>query len=105
MAFRPLSRRAALKSIGVSIALPFLEAMLPRARAAQAAADSFPKRMVFVYFPNGALPAAWKTTGEGRDFKLEGTLAALEPLKSNLIVFSNLADAQARGGGAHACTL
>ena len=48
---------------------------------------------------------AWKPTGEGRDFQLGRTLAALERFKSEMIVFSNLADAHARGGGAHACTM
>ena len=40
MAFRPISRRTALKGLGVSIALPFLEAMAPTAAAAEAAAQS-----------------------------------------------------------------
>src|SRR5215467_9253837 len=107
MALRQLSRRAALKGMGVSIALPFLEAMLPRtvSAAAKSAADSFPRRLVFVYFPNGALMRNWKPTGEGRDFQLSRTLSAFEPFKSNLTVLANLADANARGGGAHACTM
>ncbi len=61
--------------------------------------------MVFVYFPNGVITQAWKPTGEGQDFQLGRTLSALERFKSNMIVFGNLADAQARGGGAHACTM
>ena len=108
MTFRTLSRRSALKGIGVSIALPLLEAMTPAiasAQAAQAAANSIPKRLVFVYFPNGVITQAWKPTGEGREFQLGRTLSALERFKSNMIVFGNLADAQARGGGAHACTM
>ena len=108
MAIQQLSRRAALKGLGVTIALPFLEAMLPRAAgamAAQTAATSFPRRMVFLYFPNGVLMRHWKPTGEGREFQLGRTLSALERFKSNMIVFANLADANARGGGAHACTM
>ena len=35
MTFLPLSRRSALKGMGVSIALPFLEAMLPRTVSAR----------------------------------------------------------------------
>jgi hypothetical protein len=113
MTLRPLSRRTALKGMGVSISLPLLEAMLPRSACEagaptarqQAAAGASPRRMVFVYFPNGVITQAWKPTGEGRDFQLGRTLAALERFKSNMIVFANLADAQARGGGAHACTM
>ena len=71
MAFQPLSRRTALKGLGVSIALPFLEVMTPRAKAAGAAVGNFPRRLVFVYFPNGVWMDAWKSSGEGRDFTLQ----------------------------------
>src|SRR5689334_17116390 len=104
MAFRPISRRTALKGLGVTIALPFLEAMVPSARAAATAAKTAPpRRMVFVYFPNGAKMDFWKTpSADG--FELGPTLEALQPYKSNMLVFENLADANAKGGGAHACT-
>jgi hypothetical protein len=106
MIHRPISRRTALKGMGVSIALPLLEAMAPiKLKAAEATAKSFPRRLVFVYFPNGVWMDAWKTTGEGRDFQLGPTLSALAPFKSQMLVFSNLADKNARGGGAHACTM
>ena len=65
MPFRPISRRTALKGLGVSIALPFLEAMVPTARAAVAAATAAPRRLVFVYFPNGVKTEYWKSNGEG----------------------------------------
>src|SRR5690349_4821517 len=103
MAFRPISRRTVLKGLGVSIALPFLEAMVPTTRAAQEAAKAAaPRRMVFVYFPNGVKTEYWNCTGEGADFEFGPTLKALEPYKKDLLVFSNLADANAKGGGAHA---
>lgn len=107
MIYRPLSRRTALKGLGVSIALPFLESMTPlsKLRAAEEAAGEFPRRMVFVYFPNGAWMDAWKSTGEGADFTLGPTLSPFEPFKSQMLVFSNLADKNAKGGGAHACTM
>src|SRR5947209_13224258 len=106
MIHRPISRRAALKGMGVTIALPFLESLTPLAplRAAEAA-TGLPRRMVFVYFPNGVWMDAWKSTGEGADFKLGPTLSAFEPYKSQMLVFSNLADKNAKGGGAHACTM
>jgi len=78
--------------------------MVPRARAAAAAASA-PRRLVFVYFPNGVKTDYWQSTGEGPDFELGRTLKAFEPFKSNMLVFSNLADANARGGGAHASTM
>jgi hypothetical protein len=105
MAFRRISRRAALKGLGVTVALPLLEAMTPVARAADAATKPLPRRLVFVYFPNGVKTEFWKSQGEGADFELGETLSALKPFKSNMLMFSNLADANARGGGAHACTM
>lgn len=108
MAFRRLSRRTALQGMGVSIALPFLEVMTPGTvalKAAEGAASGFPNRMVFVYFPNGVWMDGWRSTGEGSDFELGSTLSAFEPFKSQMLVFSNLADKNAKGGGAHACTM
>ncbi len=108
MAFRLLSRRTALQGLGVSIALPLLETMAPQAaglKASEAAAGAPPRRLVFVYFPNGVFMDAWKTTGEDSDFQLGPTLSAFERFKSNMLVFSNLADKNAKGGGAHACTM
>jgi hypothetical protein len=107
MIHRPLSRRVALKGLGVSIALPFLETFAAPASlaAAEATASPFPRRMVFVYFPNGVWMDAWKSVGEGADFKLGPTLSAFEQFKSQMLVFSNLADKNAKGGGAHACTM
>lgn len=104
MAFRPISRRTVLKGLGVSVALPFLEAMKPIARAGAQAASA-PRKLVFVYFPNGVKTDYWKCTGQGADFELSSTLKVFEPFKSNMIVFSNLADQNAKGGGAHACTM
>src|SRR4051794_16555494 len=99
MTFQPISRRTALRGMGVSIALPFLEAMLPSTASvsAQTAARSLPRRLVFIYFPNGAMMRNWKPTGEGRQFQLGRTLAPLERFKSNMLAFANLADANARG--------
>jgi hypothetical protein len=78
---------------------------LSKLRAAEKTAGEFPRRMVFVYFPNGAWMDAWKSTGEGADFTLGPTLSPFEPFKSQMLVFSNLADKNAKGGGAHACTM
>jgi hypothetical protein len=55
-----LSRRAALRGLGATIALPFLDAMYP-AFAAQAVKKSLssPTRMAFLYVPNGIVMEYW----------------------------------------------
>ena len=67
---KSLSRRTLLKSLSATVALPFLDAMAPAASAAPVA----PKRLGFVYFPNGAIMDNWipKTSGTGFEFTGHG---------------------------------
>src|SRR4029079_154768 len=88
-----LSRRTVLKGAGVTLALPFLEAMVPAATAlAQTAAN--PKiRAGLFYMPHGAVHHdtkfgvegdLWTPKGRGADFKLNKITASLEPFKKNV---------------------
>jgi hypothetical protein len=99
----PLSRRAALKGMGATVALPFLEAMLPRSRASTPA--GFPKRMAVLYIANGVIMDQWRPQEVGSNFALPRILKPLEPHKSDMLVLSELSCAKGRGGGAHACTM
>jgi hypothetical protein len=82
-----LSRRTLLRGVGAAVALPWLEAMLP----AQGQANRPPLRVAFIYHPIGAESTAWKgSRGEGREFQLSPTLAALEPVKDSLLVLDGL---------------
>lgn len=107
----PLSRRSFLKAAGVTVSLPFLEAMLPRTlRAAESigapGVGAAPRRMAFLYIPNGVAVDAWKVAGDDLvDFKLSRTLAPLEPFRKDMLLLENMACLQARGGGAHARTM
>ncbi|QEL14971.1 DUF1552 domain-containing protein [Limnoglobus roseus] len=99
MPTRVISRRAALKGFGVSVGLPFLEAMLPRAAAAAPAAGKPPTRMAFLYIPNGVIPAKWKPEAEGADYQLSPTLEPLEPFKKDVLVLGGLTCDKARSNG------
>ena len=55
MPFRPLSRRTVLRGAGVCVALPFLEAMLPK----RASAQDEVKRFIAFFYPNGTDPRVW----------------------------------------------
>jgi hypothetical protein len=100
-----LSRRAALKGMGVSIALPFLEAMLPATVAGTAAAKP-PLRLAYLYVPNGIHMADWRPKEDGVLGKLPATLEPLTPFKDSLTVLTGLTLDKARdhgdGGGDHA---
>lgn len=107
------NRRRFLRGMGACLALPSLEALLPRAAAAEVAARGFattasgaPLRMAFLYFPNGAVPSHWTAAGAGADFQLANTLAPLEALKHRVQVISGLdlknAEPGNDGAGDHA---
>jgi len=93
-----ISRRTLLRGAGVSLGLPWLEAMMP---AAQSSAPKNPVRMAALYMPNGVNVNFWRPEGEGRDFKLSKTLAPLEEFKDQLLVLSNLWNAGAKAGDGH----
>ena len=87
MNFRRISRRTALRGLGVSVALPFLEAMSPRTRGSEATP---PRRMAFVYAPNGKHMPDWTPKAEGAGFELPYTLEPLRAVKDELLLLTNL---------------
>lgn len=103
-----LPRRTFLKGVGASMGLPLLEAMIPGvgSKAQALGRSNLPKRMAFVFVPNGVIPDAWNPKGQGADYELSPTLKPLETLKKDFIVFSGLQQDNARakgdGGGDHA---
>ena len=92
-----ISRRALLRGAGVTLGLPWLEAM---AAASPKLAKS-PVRMAVLYMPNGVNVDAWSPQGAGRDFTLSPTLAPLQDLKDQVVVMSNLWNANSKGGDGH----
>ena len=65
-----------------------------------------PLRTAFSMVPNGAIPAAWWPTGEGKQFELNRTMKSLEPVKEHIQILGGLDDISAvggpDGGGEHA---
>jgi hypothetical protein len=101
MIHKTISRRTLLKGLGVSIALPFLEAMTPALSVAGGAPPrrQHRRRMAFVYVPNGINMAAWTPAQEGRDFELTPVLAPLHRVKDDVLVMSGLTLDKARPNG------
>ena len=88
---RHISRRAVLKGVGATIALPLLDAMHPAATAwARTAAGSTPKRFAFVGFPHGAIMDRWSPTQTGRDYEMSPILEPLAPFREHLTIVSGL---------------
>ena len=84
-----ISRREALRGLGATIALPFLNAMLPAsARAADVAAK--PKRSVFLYIPNGVNTLTWQIEQAGAAYQFTKPLASLEKHRADITPISGL---------------
>src|SRR6185369_11089267 len=97
----PMSRRTALRGAGVSLALPWLEAMLPLRAAAATKPPAPPVRMAVLYMPNGVNTSAWAPQGSGRDFTLSPTLEPLAGFKDQLLVVHNLWNQASKDGDGH----
>jgi len=97
-----LPRRAVLKGLGATLALPFLDAMVPAfARAAQVHAAS-PTRMAFVYVPNGIIMDEWTVAGLDGAFPLPTEFPRiLQPVAGYRDQFSILSGLMQDGGRAH----
>lgn len=115
MAVAHISRRTVLKGLGVTLALPYLESMAPKALAADPAGLP-PRRAVFVgveggtwagedgFFPlkggadlqrhkqwgkNGILHCGY-IADTGANYKMPSTLEPLTPFRNQLLVLSGL---------------
>jgi hypothetical protein len=94
---KPLSRRTILRgAAGAAIALPWLEAMLPR----KAYAATSPKRFIVMFSPNGTLPGQWTPTGTETSFTLSPILTPLAPHQADLVIIEGLLQ-QGAGGDGH----
>lgn len=97
-----LSRRACLKGLGVSLALPFLDAMRP-ARAQSAAA---PRRLFFMFGPCGVDMRTFTPDATGRGFALSRMLEPLADVRESVLVVSGTRNTAAMdlgdGPGDHA---
>jgi hypothetical protein len=95
-----VDRRTALRGLGVSLALPLLDAMLPSSLLAASKSVAPPKRLAFLYVPNGIHMEDWRPQQEGPLGKyLPSTLRPLEPFRDQLLVLTGLTADKARANG------
>ena len=97
-----LPRRTFLRGLGACMALPLLECMRPVISRAVGPVGGIPRRMVFVYLPNGIDMENWTPKATGATFDLPSILEPLTPLRGEISVLSGLAhnNAKALGDGA-----
>lgn len=87
---RTLARRTFLRGLGTTLALPFLESMLPARRAHAAAKKMFPTRFVGAFVPHGAAPGYWIPESTAPGFKYPFIYEPLEPFRKHVVLTSGL---------------
>jgi hypothetical protein len=85
-----LSRRTFLHGAGVTLALPFLEAMVPAQTPLARTAANPRAKFGFIYVPMGSIMKQWTPEKEGVGFEFSPILKPLEPFRDNVVVVSGL---------------
>ncbi len=92
-----ISRRTALRGIGVTVALPWLEA-IPLLAGESA---GHPQRFAALFMGNGINSKYWWAKGAGAEMELSKSLEPLKPFRSRLNVISGLFNKSATNVGIH----
>jgi hypothetical protein len=96
-----LSRRTLLRGMGVSLALPLLDSMLPAQTPVSKTAAAPSPRLGFVYVPHGAVMDKWTPAAEGAGFEFTPILKPLEPLRDQLNILSGFGHRAADTSAVH----
>lgn len=99
---RHLPRRTFLRGMGVSVALPLLDSMLPAQTPLSKTAAAPKSRFLGIYVPHGATMDKWTPAQEGAGFEFTESLKPIEKLRERVCIVSNLAHPLAGGIGSDA---
>jgi hypothetical protein len=87
-----LPRRTFLRGMGVTLALPLLESMVPAFTATAKSAANPVRRFGAIFVPLGERPGFWTPKTVGADFEFSPILKPLEPFRNSMTVVSELCD-------------
>src|SRR5712691_4435967 len=95
-----LPRRTFLRGVGVTLALPLLDAMVQAFSVVTGTGTGPVRRLGFVYTPNGATMASWTPSSEGPLLNdLSPTLSPLAAFRDQVLVPTGLSQRQAESQG------
>jgi len=103
MTVYPLSRRAVLRGLGVSMALPWMESLRVWGddAAGNSQASPAPTRMTILFAGCGFHKHQWWAKGEGKSMELGKVLAPLHDLRDRMVFVRGLYNAEALKGNIH----
>jgi hypothetical protein len=87
---KALPRRTFLRTVGATLALPLLDAMIPAATALENTPGKPVRRLGFVFMPMGCDITRWTPKSEKTLDELSPILSSLEPVKQNISIVTNL---------------
>ena len=96
-----LPRRTFLRGLGVTLALPLLDAMLPAQTLVKKTAAAGAPRLGFVYVPHGAIMDQWTPKTDGSGFEFSRVLRPLEPYRDRVNIISGLGNRAADSTAVH----
>ena len=96
-----LQRRTFLKGLGVSVALPLLDSMVPALTAQALTAANPVKRLGFVYVPHGIIMNRFTPATKGAGFEFTPILKPIEAFRDRVTIVSGLAHKTADNAGVH----
>jgi hypothetical protein len=100
----PLSRRAFLRGLGVTMALPWLESVpVWGDEKSKGQASEPPVRLACLFSGNGFHSKEWWAKGEGAGMELGQVLEPLRPHREKMLFIRGLNNAEALIGGIHSC--
>ena len=88
---KAIPRRAFLRGVGATIALPLLDGMVPAFAGPldQTAANPV-LRVAYIYCPNGIMRDVWLPATAGADFEMTSVLKQWAPFRNQMLVLSGL---------------
>jgi Protein of unknown function (DUF1552) len=98
------SRRAFLRGLGVTMALPWLESLpVFGQNGAPLRAAQPPVRFACLFSGNGFHSREWWARGQGAQMELGAVLQSLRPFREKMLFLRGLYNAEALIGGIHSC--
>jgi len=85
---KSIPRRTFLRGAGASLALPFLDAMVPAFAASESVRP--PRRLGYIYLSSGRIIDSWTPKTEGRNYELTPSLAPFAPYREQMLVLTGL---------------
>lgn len=89
-----LSRRAVLRGLGATLALPYVEVMGQE----QGAPNKSPQRLIAIQTNQGILPKYFFPKGEGRNYEASPYLKILDDYRDKMTIFSGVSHPEVDGG-------